>query len=120
MPQRPPVSAGGVRFKGYLGAVTLHPGGVEIERSSAGRINGNRSSSIRWEELACIDLLDPNFFRNGHVHFATAADPRGLSATGRGNRLAAAARNPHAVMFAWHQKRAYKRLRALLSAPSVA
>jgi hypothetical protein len=120
LPQRPPVPPVGVLFKGYLGAVTLHPGGIQIERSKMGRVNGNHSSTLAWEELAGVDFLDPNIVRNGYVHFATAADPRGLTATGRGNRMAAAARNPHAVMFAWHQKRAYKRLRALLSATSPA
>jgi hypothetical protein len=47
-----------------------------------------------------IDFLKPTLFRNGHVHFATAADPRGLTSTGRGNRMAA--RNPHAIMFTWY------------------
>jgi Protein of unknown function (DUF4236) len=37
VPQRPPVPAGGVRFRGYLGAVTLHPGGVEIEAAQLAR-----------------------------------------------------------------------------------
>jgi hypothetical protein len=68
--------------------------------------------------LAAVDFLDPNIFRNGHVHFATTNDPRGLSVTGRGNRLAAAAGNPHAVMFTWQQRRTYRKLRALLSAPA--
>ena len=38
-------------------------------------------------ELAGIDFLEPNFFRNGHVHFATFDDPRGLTSTGNGNRM---------------------------------
>jgi hypothetical protein len=117
-PHLPPVTTGALRFKGYLGTVTLSAGGIEIQRSRTGRMNGNHSSSIRWDQLAGIDFLDPNIFRNGHIHFATANDLRGLSATGRGNRLAAAARNPHAVMFAWHQRRTYRKLRALLSAPA--
>jgi hypothetical protein len=115
---RPSLPPGGVLFKAYLSMVTLHPGGVQIERSKIGRVNGNHSSTLAWEELAGVDFLNPNIFRNGYVHFATATDPRGLSATGRGNRMAAAARNPHAVLFAWHQKRSYERLRALLSATS--
>jgi hypothetical protein len=116
VPEIQPVSAGTISFKGYLGTVTLNSVGIEIERSSVGRMNGNHSSVIRWEQLVGIDFLRPNLLRNGHVHFATAADPRGLSATGRGNRLAAAARNPHAIMFAWHQMAAYKKLRTILSA----
>jgi hypothetical protein len=118
MPHLPPATTGALRFKGYLGTVTLSAGGIEIERSGMGRVNGNHSSSIRWDQLAGIDFLDPNIFSNGHIHFAATNDPRGLSATGRGNRLAAAARNPHAVMFAWHQRRTYKKLQALLSAPA--
>jgi hypothetical protein len=52
--------------------------------------------------------------RNGHVHFATSDEPRGLSPTGRGDRMAAAARNPHAIMFTWQQRAAYKQLRDLI------
>jgi hypothetical protein len=118
MPHLPPVTTGALRFKGYLGTVTLSVSGIEIERSRIGRLNGNHSSSLRWDQLTGIDFLDPNIFRNGHIHFAAANDPRGLSATGRGNRLAAAAGNPHAVMFAWHQRHAYRKLRAVLSAPA--
>ena len=64
---------------------------------------------------AGIDFLEPNFFRNGHVHFATFDDPRGLTSTGNGNRMAASARNPHAILFAWHQSHAYWQLRDLLT-----
>jgi hypothetical protein len=46
---------------------------------------------------------------NGHVHFVTAGDPRELTPAGRGNRMAAAARNPHAIMFTFQQRRAYRR-----------
>ena len=115
-PQFPSATTGTFHFKGYLGTVTLRPDGIQIERSRVGQINGNHSSIIRWEQLKGVDFLDPNIFRNGHVHFVTAADPRGLGPTGHGNRLAAAARNPHAIMFAWHQRRTYKKLRASLSA----
>ena len=118
MPHLPPVTTGALRFRGYLGTVTLYADRIEIERNRMGGMNGNYSSSIRWEQLAGIDFLDPNIIRNGYVHFATANDPRGLSATGRGNRLAAAASNPHAIMFAWHQRSTYRKLRALLSAPA--
>jgi hypothetical protein len=79
-----------------------------------GRLTGNRSSTISWEQLAAIDFLAPNIIRNGYVHFVTSGEPRGLSATGRGNRLAAVARNPHTVMFTWQQKRRYKKLRGAL------
>jgi hypothetical protein len=103
------------RIKGNLAIVTVHQGGIHIERTRGGRINGNRSSDIPWGQLVGIDFLEPNFFHNGHVHFATADDPRGLTATGNGNRMAAAARNPHAIMFAWHQSRDYRRLRDLVT-----
>jgi hypothetical protein len=101
--------------KGNLATVTVHQFGVHIERTRGGQINGNRSADISWRDLAGVDFLDPNFFRNGHVHFATASDPRGLTATGSGNRMAASARNPHAIMFAWHQSSAYRQLRDLLT-----
>jgi hypothetical protein len=107
-------------MKGYLASVTVHQGGIHIERTHAGKINGNHSSDIPWHELAGIDFLDPNFFRNGHVHFATAGDPRGLTSTGNGNRMAATARNAHAIMFTWQQSRAYRQLRDLLSGNSPA
>jgi hypothetical protein len=107
-------------IKGNLATVTVHQGGIHIERTRAGMINGNRSADIPWQKLAGIDFLDPNFFRNGHVHFATSDDPRGLTATGNGNRMAASARNTHAIMFAWHQGSAYRQLRDLLSGSSPA
>lgn len=72
-------------------------------------------SAIAWPELAGVDFLKPALFRNGHVRFATAADPGSLTSTGGGNRMAAAARNPHAIMFTWQQRRACKRLRDLLT-----
>jgi hypothetical protein len=101
--------------KGYLATATVHQGGIHIERTHGGRLNGNHSTDISWSELAGIDFLDPNFFRNGHVHFATASDPRGLTSTGNGNRMAASARNPHAIMFARHQSATYRQLRDLLT-----
>jgi Protein of unknown function (DUF4236) len=102
-------------ISGNLATVTIYQGGIHVERTRAGRINGNHSADIPWQELAGIDFLKPNFFRNGHVHFATFDDPRGLTSTGNGNRMAASGRNPHAVLFAWHQSRAYKKLRDLLT-----
>lgn len=72
-----------------------------------GRINGNHSASIVWQQLAGVDFLQPTRMINGHVHFATATDPRGLTATGDGRRMAAAARNPHAIMFTWQQRATY-------------
>ena len=105
-------------INGNLATVTIHQGGIHIERTRAGRINGNHSADIAWHELAGIDFLEPNFFRNGHIHFATLDDPRGLTSTGNGNRMAASARNPHAILFAWHQSRAYRQLRDLLTRSS--
>jgi hypothetical protein len=69
--------------------------------------------------LAGVDFLDPTRLVNGHIHFATAADPRGLTATGRGNHMAGAARNPHAIMFTWRQRTTYEQLRGLLMANAV-
>ena len=114
-PRIPPAWHLPVTVKGNLATVTLHQGGIQIDRTAMGRINGNHSAAIAWPELIGIDFLKPTLFRNGHIHFATPADPRGLTSTGRGNRMAAAARNPHAIMFTWQQRRAYKRLRDLLT-----
>ncbi len=105
--------------KGYLARVTLHPDRIQIDRTFMGRVNGNRSASILWQQLAGIDFLDPARLTNGHVHFATAVDPRGLTATGGGVRMAATARNPHAIMFTWQQRAAYEQLRGLLMASPV-
>jgi hypothetical protein len=113
----PPVWLLPCTIRGNLATVTVHQGGIRIERTHAGRINGNHSADISWRELAGIDFLEPNLFRNGHVHFAAFGDPRGLTSTGNGDRMAASARNPHAIMFAWHQSRAYRQLRDLSQAP---
>lgn len=107
-------------IKGYLATVTVHQGGIHIERTRGGRINGNHSADIAWPQLAGTDFLQPGIFRNGHVHFAAFGDPRGLTSTGNGDRMAASARNPHAIMFAWHQTRAYRQLHDLLTGPSPA
>jgi hypothetical protein len=114
-PRIPPARQLPVSVTGYLAAVTLHHDGIQIDRTPMGRANGNHSAAIAWPELAGIDFLKPTLFRNGHIHFATAADPRGLTSTGRGNYMAAAAGNPHAILFTWQQRRAYKRLRDLLT-----
>ena len=115
----PPAGTPPLRFKGYLAKVTLRPDRIQIDRMLLGRVNGNHSASIPWQQLAGVDFLDPTRLINGHVHFATAADPRGLTATGHGNRMAAAARNPHAIMFTWQQRATYERLRGLLMANQV-
>lgn len=100
--------------KGYLATVTIHQGGIHVERTRAGKLNGNQTSDIAWRDIVAIDFLSPNLIRNGHVHFATASDPRGLTSTGRGNRMAATARNPHAIMFTFQQYGAFKRIRGIL------
>jgi Protein of unknown function (DUF4236) len=117
-PRIPPPWVLPCTIKGNLAAVTVHQGGIHIERTRAGRINGNHSADIAWHELVGIDFLQPNFFRNGHVHFAAFGDPRGLTSTGNGDHMAASARNPHAIMFAWHQSRAYRQVRELLTGSS--
>lgn len=119
-PRIPPVQLLPFVIKGNLATVTIHQGGIHIERTRGGRINGNHSSDIPWHELVGIDFLEPNFFRNGHVHFATLDDPRGLTSTGNGSRMAASARNPHAILFAWQHSRAYKQLRGFLVGDGVA
>jgi Protein of unknown function (DUF4236) len=116
LPFPPPAGTPPIPAKGYLATVVLFPGWIQINRTFMGRINGNRSARIPWPELVGVDFQEPTWKMNGHIHFATAADPRGLSANGSGNRMAAAARNPHAIMFTWQQRNAYKRLRDMLIA----
>jgi hypothetical protein len=116
----PPPGTRPLAFKGYLACVTLLPDRIQIDRTFMGRVNGNHSASIPWQQLASVDFLDPTRLINGHVHFATVDDPRGLTATGDGRRMAAAARNPHAIMFTWQQRATYERLRDLLTANQVA
>jgi Protein of unknown function (DUF4236)/Protein of unknown function (DUF2510) len=113
-PRVPPAWVLPYTAKGYLAKVTIHQGGVHLERTRAGRLNGNQTSDIAWRDIVAVDFNAPNLIRNGHVHFATANDPRGLTATGNGNRMAATARNPHAIMFTFQQYRAYKRIRDIL------
>jgi Protein of unknown function (DUF4236) len=119
VPYPPPAGTHPLPFKGYLAQVTLHPDRIQIDRTLLGRVNGNHSAHIPWQHLAGVDFLDPTRLINGHVHFAAASDPRGLTATGGGRRLAAAARNPHAIMFTWQQRATYERLRGLLTANQV-
>ena len=119
LPYPPPAGTPPLAFKGYLARVTLRPDRIRIDRTLLGRVNGNHSAYIPWQQLAGVDFLDPTRLINGHVHFATVSDPRGLTATGGGRRMAAAARNPHAIMFTWQQRAAYERLRDLLTANQV-
>jgi hypothetical protein len=115
LPYPPPAGTPPLAFKGYLAKVTLRPHLIQIDRTLLGRVNGNRSAHIPWQQLAGVDFLDPTRRINGHVHFVTASDPRGLTATGGGRRMATAARNPHAIMFTWQQRATYERLRSLLT-----
>jgi Protein of unknown function (DUF4236) len=117
LPVPPPAGTRPLRFKGYMATVSLYPDRIQIDRTFMGRMNGNRSTGVQWpQQLVSVDFLEPTRLVNGHIHFATAADPRGLTATGRGNRMAAAARNPHAIMFTWRQRATYEQLRGLLMA----
>jgi hypothetical protein len=119
LPYPPPAGTPPVAFKGYLAKVALRPDRIQIDRTLLGRVNGNHSANIPWQQLVGVDFLDPTRLINGHVHFATASDPRGLTATGGGRQMAAAARNPHAIMFTWQQRATYERLRGLLTANQV-
>ena len=120
LPYPPPPGTRPLVFKGYLASVTLLPDRIRIDRTFMARLNGNHSASILWQQLASVDFLDPTRLINGHVHFATVDDPRGLTATGDGRRMGAAARNPHAMMFTWQRRVTYERLRDLLMANQVA
>jgi Protein of unknown function (DUF4236) len=120
LPQPPAAGTRPLHFKGYLATVTLYPDRIQIDRTFMGRMNGNRSTSVQWQQqLVSVDFLEPTRSVNGHIHFATAVDPRGLTATGGGNRMAAAARNPHAIMFTWRQRSTYQQLRGLFMANAV-
>jgi hypothetical protein len=119
LPYPPPTGTPPLAFKGYLARVTLRPDRIHVGRTFLGRINGNHSASIPWQQLVGVDFLDPTRLINGHVHFVTATGPRGLTATGGGRRMAAAARNPHAIMFTWQQRATYERLRGLLTANQI-
>jgi hypothetical protein len=116
LPQPPPVGTRSLPFKGHLATATLHPDRIQIDRTLLGRMNGNGSATIPWQQLVGVDFVEPTPLINGHVHFATVGDPRGLTATGRGSRMAAAARSPHAIMFTWQQRAAFGQLRNLLMA----
>jgi hypothetical protein len=116
LPRQPSPGIRPLVFKGYLASVILSSDAIRIDRKFMGRINGNRSAVIPWLQLVAVDFCDPTKLINGHVHFVTAADPRGLTPTGGGNRIAAAARNSHAIMFTWRQRATYQRFRDLLVA----
>lgn len=119
VPKQPPAGMKPLVFKAYLGTVTLYPDRIDISRTFMGKINGNRSTSTPWQQVIAVDFLDPTKLTNGHIHFASASDPRGLSSTGGGNRMAAAARNPRSIMFTWQQRHRYQQLRGLLVAEAV-
>jgi Protein of unknown function (DUF4236)/Short C-terminal domain len=119
LPMPPPAGTRPLPFRGYRATVTLHPGWIQINRTFAGRLKGDRSSRILWRDLVGVDFLDPTGMANGHVHFATAGDPRGLTATGHGDRMIAAARNPHTIIFTWPQRAIYGQLRGLLMANAI-
>lgn len=116
LPAPPPSGTRPPQIQGIPCYGHLAPGEVQIDRTRLGKINGNASAVIAWHQLVAVDFLDPTIAVNGHVHFATGGDPRGLTATGNGNRMAAAARNPHAVLFTWQQRSTYRQLRDLLAA----
>lgn len=97
LPDLPPAGMCPLRVKGYLATATLHRDRIDISRTIVGRMNGNRSASILWQVVA-IGFLDPTRLKNGHIHLATAVDSCRLSATGGGDRMSVAARNPHAIM----------------------
>lgn len=101
--------------KGKLATLTLHQGGIHIERTRAGMIGGNHSADIPWQALAAVDFLAPTFFRNGHIHFATFNDPRGLTFRGNSDPMTSSFKNPHVISFDWPKSQAYKQLRDLLT-----
>ncbi|MEY9847735.1 hypothetical protein ABH940_004830 [Streptacidiphilus sp. BW17] len=115
-PTPPPAGTRPLVFKGYLATVTLHPDRIEIARTFAGRMNGNRSGTIPWHQVVAADFRDPTITKNGYIHFVVSGDPRGLTSGGNGNRLAATARQPHALMFTWQQRETYRQLKGMLEA----
>lgn len=115
IPPCPPLGSVSPRmFKGRYATVSVGVQGIRIDRDAAGRI-GNRSASIEWREVVAVDFLDPTWWRLGHVHFATAADPRGLTTLGRsGNTATVARKNPHTIEFSSRQRAAYEELRRFI------
>jgi len=100
-------------IKGYLAAVTVHQGGVSIQRSLLGVLSLNHSASVGWHQMAAIYFVPPNILLNGYVHFAIPGDPLrlGTFSNGRGS----ATRHPRAILFRWPHRHAYRRLRDLLT-----
>jgi hypothetical protein len=112
VPRIPPPYLLPFTIKGYLAAVTVHQGGVSIRRSVLGVLNLNHSAAVGWHQMAAIHFVPPNILRNGYVHFATPGEPQrlGTLSNGRGS----ATRHPHAILFRWPHRRAYRQLRDLL------
>ena len=112
---RPPQGWAAPRmFEGRDATVSIYVQGIQIDRSRVGQI-GNRSARIEWREVVAVDFLDPRWGRLGHVHFATAADARGLTMLGRnGNRATVARNNPHTIEFSSRQRPAYEELRRFI------
>ena len=94
--------------------MTFHRGRIEISRTRWGALHGARPASLAWKQVIAVDFLDPRWYDDGHVHFVTASDTRGLSTVGIGDPLAVAPRNPHAIVFRWQQRAVYRRLQELL------
>jgi hypothetical protein len=113
VPWIPPPYLLPVTIRGYLASVTVHPGGVSNGRSVLGVLNLNRSAAVGWREMTAIHFVPPNILRVGYVHFATPGDPQrlGTISNGRGS----ATRHPHAILFRWQHRRAYRQLRDLLT-----
>lgn len=115
IPPRPPWGWANPRlFKGRYGTVSITEQGIYIDRDTAGRV-GNHSAGIWWRDVVAVDFLEPRWGRLGHVHFVTAADPRGLTVLGRGsNPAAGASRNPHAMSFSSRQRSDFEELRRFI------
>jgi hypothetical protein len=115
IPPRPPWGWVTPRvFKGRYGTVSITEQGIYIDRDTAGRV-GNHSAGIWWRDVVAVDFLEPQWGRLGHVHFVTAAEPRGQTVLGRGsNPAAGASRNPHAMQLSSRQRADFEELRRFI------
>jgi hypothetical protein len=118
-PWIPPPQLLPITVKGYLAAVTIHQGGVHIQRSVLGVLNLNHSAAVGWQQMTAIHFVPPNILRCGYIHFAVLGDPQRLGTLSNGT--GSATRHPRAILFRWQNRHAYRQLRdALIGAVPVA
>jgi hypothetical protein len=101
-----------ITVKGYLASVTVHQGGVSIQRSVLGMLNLNTSAAVGWHQMLAIHFAPPAILHYGYVHFATLGDPQRLSTISNGG--GSAIRHPRVILFRWQNRHSYRQLRDVL------